>query len=635
MRPTAGTRTWDVAHMAVLPEKYAHLTRDEAIHLLARRDAERSFGLVWERPPQEEERAINSDYVALRPEPELSHGDAPYENLIIEGDNFDALRALRATHAGRVKVVLIDPPYNTGNRDFVYNDRFVDREHKFRHSLWIEFMYRRLTLAKELLRDDGVILVNIGDEEFAHLSMLMDQVFTGMKVGTFVWRTREGANDSGGAFFSQDHEYVLCFAGPRFRFGGQEKNQDHYSHPDNDPRGPWFGSDLTGPKNYKERPNSYYPIEDPNTGIWYPPNPERVWAFASKARTKKGQKLRGKPMEDMIADGRIIFPESDKTVTYPTKAALLKAIREGTAPSVLREDLPDLEELVGKTLGYGRPKLKRFQRENRTATKPLSSWILASSAGEDERAVVPADSNYIEASTSREATQAVNRILGEKLFSYPKPVSLYRELLAQCTAPDEGHIVLDFFAGSGTTAHAVLELNDADNGDRRFILVSSTEATVDEPTKNICRDVCRVRVARVMEGYQTKAKGKSKQGKAVAGLGGSFAYLKAVRLPMEQVSRRLEHEWVWVAVQLAHAARIDSVMTRKEVQVASFEDNDIVYVPEVNETSIKVLHRLFKKRQAAVVYSWRPGVLRQEFALEGVSFEKIPDALIARFGGRR
>src|SRR5690242_17770325 len=118
--------------MGTLPEKYTHLTREEAIRLLVRRDAERSFGLVWERPPQEEDRAINADYVALNIEPSLCYGAAPYEHLIVEGDNFDALRALRSTHAGRVKVILIDPPYNTGNRDFVYNDRFVDREHRYR-----------------------------------------------------------------------------------------------------------------------------------------------------------------------------------------------------------------------------------------------------------------------------------------------------------------------------------------------------------------------------------------------------------------------------------------------------------------------------------------------------------------------
>ena len=132
---------------------------------------------MWERDEIEADTAINSDFVALTLDPALSHGDAPWDNLIIEGDNFDALRALRASHKGAIRCIYIDPPYNTGNRDFVYNDRFVDRTHRFRHSLWLEFMYQRLLLAKELLADDGVIFVSIDDNELFRLGMLMDRVF--------------------------------------------------------------------------------------------------------------------------------------------------------------------------------------------------------------------------------------------------------------------------------------------------------------------------------------------------------------------------------------------------------------------------------------------------------------------------
>ena len=156
---------------------YDTLDRETLIRLLQRRDAERQLGLVWERDEIEADKAINSDFVALTLDPALSHGDAPWDNLIIEGDNFDALRALRASHKGAIRCIYIDPPYNTGNRDFVYNDRFVDRAHRFRHSLWLEFMYQRLLLAKELLADDGVIFVSIDDNELFRLGMLMDRVF--------------------------------------------------------------------------------------------------------------------------------------------------------------------------------------------------------------------------------------------------------------------------------------------------------------------------------------------------------------------------------------------------------------------------------------------------------------------------
>ena len=132
---------------------YEDLDREALIRLLRRRDAERQLGLVWERDEIEVDDAVNSDYVALQLDSALSHGDAPWDNLIIEGDNFDALRALRMSHKGAIRCIYIDPPYNTGNRDFVYNDRFVDKTHRFRHSLWLEFMYRRLQLARELLAE--------------------------------------------------------------------------------------------------------------------------------------------------------------------------------------------------------------------------------------------------------------------------------------------------------------------------------------------------------------------------------------------------------------------------------------------------------------------------------------------------
>ncbi|MDX9974303.1 MAG: site-specific DNA-methyltransferase, partial [FCB group bacterium] len=275
---------------------YNDLSREQLVALLERRDREarrqRRFGLVWERDEIERETALNGDFVALEPDAALSCGGAPFGNLIVEGDNFDALRFLRMTHAGKVKCIYIDPPYNTGNRDFVYNDRFLDKEDAFRHSKWLEFMHRRLVLARELLRDDGVIFVHIGEEEMAHLSCLMDQIFPGMKVGTFVWKTRSGANDSKNYFFSQDHEYVLCYAGSAFSFEGDAKDTGAYKNPDNDPRGPWINDNLVKAHTLLQRKDAFYPIQNPDDGIWYACDPDNVWRFASETKLKPGQKIR-------------------------------------------------------------------------------------------------------------------------------------------------------------------------------------------------------------------------------------------------------------------------------------------------------------------------------------------------------
>ena len=162
-----------------MADNYDDYSKEQLLHLLRERDRRPNFGLVWERDEIDHDLSVNNDFVALDWDADLSCGDGPQDNLIIEGDNFDALRTLRMTHAGRVKCIYIDPPYNTGNRDFIYNDSFIDKDDNYRHSKWLEFMFRRLELAKELLTEDGVIFVSIDDNEVFHLGLLMEQVFGG------------------------------------------------------------------------------------------------------------------------------------------------------------------------------------------------------------------------------------------------------------------------------------------------------------------------------------------------------------------------------------------------------------------------------------------------------------------------
>jgi adenine-specific DNA-methyltransferase len=264
--------------------RYNDLSKEELLLLLEardRRDATR-LGLVWEANEIERDQAVNSDFVTLSLASDQCIGPGPWSNLIIEGDNFDALRYLRMTHAGQIKCILIDPPYNTGNKDFIYNDRFVAKENSWRHSMWLEFMYQRLILARDLLSEEGVIFVHIGEDEMGRLSCLMDKVFKGRKVATFVWRTRSGSNDSKQYFTSVDHEYVLCYANPNFSFAGSVKALKDYDNPDNDLRGAWVSGDLSKAHGMRERAQAFYPIQNPKTGVWYPCNPERVWAFASE-----------------------------------------------------------------------------------------------------------------------------------------------------------------------------------------------------------------------------------------------------------------------------------------------------------------------------------------------------------------
>ena len=260
-----------------MPDQYDSLSKNQLASLLRKRDADKKLGLVWERDEIEADAAIDANFVACTIDPALSDGAAPWRNLVIEGDNFDALRWLRMTYAHRVKCIYIDPPYNTGNKDWVYNDHYIDPNDRYRHSTWLEFLFRRLTLARDLLSNDGVILVSINDENRAKLELMMDEALPGMRIGSFVWRTRTGGNDAKGAFLSDNHEHVLVAARPDFRFGGTEKTFVMYTEWD-EIRQEWYRfSDISQPKDWTERANGFYAMHDASRNVYYPPNPQRVW----------------------------------------------------------------------------------------------------------------------------------------------------------------------------------------------------------------------------------------------------------------------------------------------------------------------------------------------------------------------
>lgn len=600
-------------------DKYKEYSREELLRLLRERDRKPRFGLVWERNEIEHDRSLNDDFVMLEPDAALSVGDAPHHNLVIEGDNFDALRYLRMTHSGKVKCIYIDPPYNTGNRDFIYNDRFVDKDDVYKHSKWLEYMYRRLVLAKDLLSEDGVLLVSINDDNRAKLDLLLESVFPGMRLGSFVWRNRQGSNADQSCFHSCDHEHVLVYGNSGFSFAGTAKTYEMYSNPDNDPRGDWRADNLSLGYSYKDRPNLYYPLLDPATGIYYPPIPERVWVYASRERLKPGARVQAKPMEEFIELGQILFPQEQRVEVWHTMDELLAAIDRGDVPKsgktpLLRRELPGLDSWVGRPVGFGRPAFKRYKADLRNQEQPLSSWITPKFETKDT------DANGLVSGTNQEGAKLMSEIFDDKRFSYPKPLSLITGLIAQATQDND--IVLDFFAGSGTTAHAVLVANAEDSGQRRFILVSSTEATIAEPEKNVCRDVCAERLRRVISGFKDKA-----------GLNSSFSYLRARRIPAARVFNEIQHGQVWLTLQLIHDESLAPYDETAKVQISGSAEARLVYVPRLTAATLKEVERVAALGGSLTVYSWQPGQLRQRIVAGNASFEKIPEFLVKRFGG--
>lgn len=538
-----------------MSDEYDQLTRDALIDILRRRDAQTGYGLRWERSDISPDKALNTDFVGLQLDETLSCGDGPWQNLIIEGDNYDALRNLASTHAGEVRLIYIDPPYNTGRKDFVYNDSYFDATNQYRHSTWLEFMYQRLRLAKELLADDGVIFVSIDDNELFNLGLLMNKVFGERNfIANVIWQKVYSPKNTA-QHFSDDHEYVLVYARDREQWKPNplprsEAQDKAYKNPDNDPRGPWKPSDLTARNSYSE---GRYPLTCPS-GRYIEGPPAGTYWRVSKAK-----------FVELDKDNRIWWGKSGNNI----------------------------------------PALKRFLTEVKQGVVPQTLWT------------------YEEVGHTQDAKKQMNDILpkerNDDVFSTPKPLQLMDRILRLATKP--GDLVVDFFAGSGTLAQALLRLNAEDNGDRRFILVSNTEATATEPSKNLCRDVCAERVQRTIEGYRSEKSGD------IPGTGGNFAYMETKTLPVHRLEEELDDTMAWSYVQMLHHHPITAYSA--PVSLSADDKSVIAYAANTSSAARQSLEALLNTHPDLIVYSWNPEALAT--TVPGASLRAIPGELVKSF----
>lgn len=600
------------------PSKYGELTREQLIALLEKRDRTKKLGLVWERDEIETDSALASEFVVADLMASLSdppNRNSGWPNLIIEGDNLDALRWLRMTMHGRIKCIYIDPPYNTGAKDWVYNDHYINKEDRWRHSTWLEFLYRRLELARDLLRNDGVLLVSINDENRARLELLLDEIMPGMRKGSLVWRTRVGGNEGGEAFLSDNHEHILVYGGSDFRFGGTEKSLEMYRY--TDASGAKYRiSDMTVAVAYNDKRagQAYYPLRDPETDIYYPANPDRVWSYASRERSGAGARIKTKFMEDWIIEGRVAFPENPRTVRYETRDALVAAVRAGETPPFIREELPEFDAWVGRTIGFGSPGFKRYVKDLKSATQPLSSWITPR-AEKDTRAE---GDNAILAGTTDEGAKTIKAIFGEKAFNYAKPPSLIKGLLAQCTGP--GDLILDFFAGSATTAQAVMELNAEDQGGRRFVMVSSTERTDQAPNRNVADQITAERVRRL----------NAAEVGALKPLYAPFAYLRLAAMRYEDIDYDFSDAQAWAALEALHG--LPATPWRGEQwQIHEESDEILVMVRTLDAPLLQIIAARAALRRNIFVYSWAPGALSSILNGAGAEVRSIGETLLGNY----
>ena len=374
------------------------------------------------------------------------------ENLYIEGDNLEVLKLLQETYLGKIKMIYIDPPYNTGN-DFVYEDDFaqsteeylensgqfdedgnrlvknLDSNGRF-HTDWLNMIYSRLKLAKDLLADDGVIFISIDDNEVENLLKCCGEVFGDCNfVAQIPWRKRTAKSDVPFGV-SQDYEYIICFAkSSNFSASVEGKERKYYETPDFAGR-PWRVHDLTKQTTASERPNSYFTIVNPKTSEQYPANSNRTWAITEDT------------FRTYYAENRIVFPGDYDFLSIQKP--------------VLRYWKEDDMKKAGDKFG-----------------KVAVSTKLPDNIG-----------------MSQDGTKEITSLLGTKVFSFPKPSALIKYLIS--TSTEKNDLVLDFFSGSATTAHAVMQLNAEDGGHRKFIMVQLPEETDEKSEaykagyKNIC-----------------------------------------------------------------------------------------------------------------------------------------------------
>lgn len=373
-------------------------------------------------------------------------------NLYIEGDNLDVLKCLKETYSGKIKMIYIDPPYNTGN-DFVYNDDFAESASEYLansgqyddqgnrlvtntesngryHTDWLNMMYPRLKVARDLLTDDGVIFISIDDNEVENLRKVCDEIFGEQNfVATVVWQKIHSIKNDA-KYFSDNHEYALLFAKNKQEYHVQllprtEAMNERYKNPDNDPRGPWQSGDLVASG---ERSAGHFIVTSPKSGKKFDVPQGKHWVY-SEANLLK-----------MVADNQIWFGEDGNS--FPRKKRFLTDVQDGRTPSTIW-----LSEEVG---------------HNQSATREVKALF------EDN-----------------------------KYFDFPKPVMYLKQMLQVTTLKQS--IILDFFSGSATTAHAVMQLNAEDGGNRKFIMVQLPEQTdsKSEAYKAGYQNICEIGKERI------------------------------------------------------------------------------------------------------------------------------------------
>ena len=533
------------------------LTNDEKSELIKLLRSQKKYGLVWEDKPEDaEQRMVNEQPVLVEvPERAILSDDAEAPNhILIEGDNLEALTALSYTHTGKIDVIYIDPPYNTGNKDFSYNDTFIDRENGYRHSMWLSFMDKRLEISKNLLSSRGTIFISIDDNELSQLKLLCDEIFGERNFIACPVRRRRKSQANLSKNISTIHEYVLIYRkNIEHELNKVEANLDldSFKNPDNDPRGPYTTMPCTN------RGGTKYSVVTPTGNVI-----EDEWRFKKQT------------YDQLFEDNRIVFPRG----------------------------------------GKGKPRYKLFLSEKQRGGVIPNSW-------------------WDELESNQEGAALLKQILGEDAFSNPKPVGLITFIEKLSTLKDS--TILDFFAGSGTTLHATMQLNAEDGGHRRCILATNNE-------NGICENVTYERNRRVIQGYITP------KGEKVPGLTrNNLRYYKTKFVPRDKSPKNLRNLMALSTDMLCihNDTYSEKPFAGKNINnkiARYFESNDgtkrmlVIYRAEAIQALVELMKEEFKNAESKengklMVYVFSPNGYAYDDEFEDVadyvSLCAMPDAV--------
>ncbi|PIZ65890.1 restriction endonuclease [Candidatus Roizmanbacteria bacterium CG_4_9_14_0_2_um_filter_39_13] len=528
--------------------KYQKLSKEELLKLVEKQDTElesKKYGLLWDREKEPEQVVLDCENnlpILKRITEKEIRTDESDDNIFIEGDNYHSLTVLNYTHKGKIDVIYIDPPYNTGKKDeWKYNDKFIDDNDSYRHAKWLNMMEKRLELSKHLLKEDGVIFISIGEQEVANLNLLCGKVFRHENFLTLISRISKTASDKGN-IFAPSCDYIVCYAKNKANIDTSnfydEVDEDLYTKEDKDGRYrddvALYQSGLIG-----LRPNCRYFIKAPDGSKVIPPE-GKFWRWEPKTSEKNKALL--------------VFKETKNS--------------------------PLLDQ-NGKKAKYNIYTKSYLEERRDKGTKPRNFLV-------DKKFLNRRGSDYL-------------KTLGLD-FPYSKPKELIDHLMRIAHIPQDA-IILDFFAGSGTTGEAVLDLNNEDKGKgkRKFILCTNNEGQIAE-------EVCYPRIEKIIKGYTKKSKNREK----IKGLGGNLQYFKTDLIPVERIDNindKQRHELTEKAGQMIAIKE----NTFEEVEINEwyqiFENKDktkktAIYFREATNKFEELINKIKNDKVALYIFSY-------------------------------